>query len=116
MLAAYAGKLEIVYALLKSGAQVNAHDSDGQTALIYAILGDQNWPHNPLSATRKKVIELLLQFGADARIMDANGLDAAYYYSCVAGLVPSFDGRYEKDSDLAAHDDLYQLMMVRDAI
>ncbi len=105
MLACFAGKLEIVVALLKAGAQVNAQDSDGQTALIYAILGDKNWPHRPLSITRKKIIIALLDFGANPNKTDNNGLDAAYYYAHVAGLVPYGD-HYEKDADLADKDDL----------
>jgi len=106
MLAAVAGKLEIVYVLLKAGALVNAQDSNGQTALLYSIMGDQNWPHCPLSANRKKIVELLLEFGANATHPDNNGLDALYYYSCVAGLVPSFDGQFEKDPVAAEQDDL----------
>ncbi len=102
MLAAFAGKLEIVLALLKAGALVNAQDSDGQTALIYAILADKNWPNQPLSENRKKIIALLLEYGADPHLTDRNGLDAVYYYSHVAGLVPSFGDHYEKDENLAA--------------
>jgi ankyrin repeat protein len=110
MLAAYAGKLEIVYQLLKSGAHVNAQDSNAQTALVYCIMGDPQWPHRPLADMRKRIIQLLLEFGADAHIVDSAGLDAAYYYSCVAGLVQSFGDSYEKDQDLADRDELLQKM------
>lgn len=110
MLAAFAGKFEIVLALLKGGAKANAQDSDRQTALIYAILGDANWPNQPLSENRKKIIALLLEFGADPNLSDNNGLDARYYYSHVAGLVPSFGERYEKDPELAEQDTLYKRM------
>ena len=110
MLAAFAGKCDIVYALIKAGAALNAQDSDGQTALMYAILGDQNWPHKPLSPQRKKIIALLLEYGADSTIADHNGLDAAYYYSVVAGLVPGFGGRYDRDPELADEDPLYRKM------
>lgn len=106
MLAAFTGKLEIVLALLKAGAQVNAQDSDGQSALIYAILADKNWPNQPLSENCKKIIALLLEFGADATMADNNGLDARYYYSQVAGLIPSFGDRFEKDADLAEQDEI----------
>lgn len=110
MLAAFAGKVEIVLALLIAGADVYAQDSDGQTALIYAILADKNWPNQPLSENRKKIIALLLEYGADATKTDNNGLDARYYYSQVAGLVMTFGDRFEKDSDLAEHDELLLLM------
>ncbi len=110
MLAAYHGKLEIVYLLLKSGALVNAQDSDGQTALQYCIMGDAQWPHRPLSSSRKKIIELLLDYGANAHIVDSAGLDAAYYYSCVAGLVPGFGDSYEKDHTLAQNDEILKKM------
>lgn len=110
MMAAYAGKLEIVLNLLKSGAQVNAQDSHGQTALIYAILGDKNWPHKPLDENRKKIISLLLEYGADTDIADINGLNALYYYAQVAGLVPGFGDRYEHDPEAAAQDYLLRKM------
>lgn len=110
MLAAFSGKLEIVIALLHSGADVNAQDSDGQTALIYAILGDINWPHSPLNSTRKKIIQALLDYGANPNIRDDNGLDAAYYYSCVAGLIPGFGGKYDNDPSVADEDPIYSRM------
>lgn len=110
MMAAFAGKLEIVLNLLKSGAQVNAQDSYGQTALVYAILADKNWPHKPLDENRKKIVALLLEYGADTDITDNNGLDARYYYSQVAGLVPGFGDRYEQDAQIAQQDPLLRKM------
>jgi uncharacterized protein len=110
MLAAYAGRIDIVIILLKSGAQVNAQDSDGQTALTYAILGDRQWPHQPLDETRKKIIQILLDFGANPHSLDANGLDAAYFYGCIAGLVPGFANRYDYDQSVAEADPLYHKM------
>lgn len=112
MLAAFAGKLDIVIALIKAGADVNMQDSDGQTALIYAILGDCYWPLKPLDMNRKKIIYALLEAGADARLADRNGLDAAYYYFQVAGLVPGFDGNYEIDEAVRAKDPLYKKMLI----
>lgn len=106
MLASYAGNPDIVEALIMTGVQVNTQDSDGQTALIYAILGDSGWPHKPLSEQRKKIIELLLSAGANPHLCDHNDLDAVYYYSCVAGLIPGFSDRYEKDPNAAAKDTL----------
>lgn len=110
MFAAYAGKLEMVLALIKGGADVNMQDSDGQTALMYAILGDQNWPHKPLDLIRKKIVLALLDAGADAHIADNNGLDAAYYYFQVAGLVPGFGSGFDQDEILAAKDPIYKKM------
>ncbi len=110
MLAALSGNLEIVVALLKAHANPNAQDSDGQTALMYAILADPHWPHKPLDATRKKIILALLEAGADAQLTDNNGLSASYYYSCVAGLIPGFAGDYDNDPETGAKDPLYRKM------
>lgn len=112
MLAAYTGKLEMVLALIKGKADVNMQDSDGQTALIYAILGDGHWPHMPLDPIRKKIIIALLEAGADTSLEDANGLDAAYYYAQVAGLVPGFNGSYDTDDSVRAKDPLYKKMII----
>lgn len=112
MMAAYTGKLEMVIALIKGGSDVNMQDSDGQTALMYAILGDTNWPHKPLDPVRKKIILALLDAGADASLADGNGLDATYYYSCVAGLIPGFDGSYDLDDSVAAKDSIYRKMAI----
>lgn len=112
MMAAYTGKLEMVVALIKGGADVNMQDSDGQTALMYTILGDLNWPHKPLDTVRKKIILALLDAGADASIADNNGLDATYYYYQVAGLVPGFDGSYDQDDATATKDPLYKKMII----
>lgn len=106
MLACLSSKLDIVYSLIKAGVFINAQDSDGQTALIYTILGQPDWPHSPLSQARKKIILLLLEHGADPGLTDKNGLDAGYYYSCVAGLVPGFNGAFEKDASQAANDSI----------
>ncbi len=110
MLAAYAGNFELVAALIKAGASINAQDSDGQVALTYTILADQNWPHKPLSEQRKKIIALLLAHGASAHITDVHGLDPAYYYSCVAGLIPGFDNKFDYDVATATRDPLYVRM------
>ena len=111
MLAAYSGNLELLLILLKAGAQANATDNFGQSALTYAILAQPNWPHEPLSPSRKKALQLLLDFGANGHICDCNGLDPLYYYSCIAGLKPGFNDQYENDPYLAQQDPLYRQMI-----
>ncbi|GHS85988.1 hypothetical protein AGMMS49957_03250 [Synergistales bacterium] len=63
------GKLRRVRIALKKGANVNAADSSGKTALMYAASKNRN----------PKVISLLLQSGADASIRDRRGKTAADY-------------------------------------
>ena len=87
---------------------MNAQDSDGQTALIYAILGDSNWPN--IDPIRKKIICELLEAGADASLVDDNGLNAIYYYAQVAGMVPGFGGSFDTDKSKAANDPIYKKM------
>jgi ankyrin repeat protein len=110
MLACAAGYVKIVQMLLVAGADVDAQDSDGQTALIYAILGDKNWPNRPLDESRKTIIELLLKYHANAYISDAYGQNPIYYYSQVAGLVKDCWCDYEIDAKTLENDPLYKKM------
>lgn len=110
MLACSVGCLQIVRALLNTGIDVNAQDSDGQTALIYTILSDKNWPDCPLNEARKKIIQVLLDFNANPYITDHYDQDAVYYYSLVAGLVKSYGTSYDTDQAYLEKDALYKRM------
>jgi hypothetical protein len=66
MHAAAAGKIDTVKALLRSEANVNARDTSGWTALMYAT-------DSPYNATSMQIIGLLLHAGADPRIRSFAG-------------------------------------------
>ena len=61
--AADRGNADMVHILLKYGADVNAQDIDGQTALHYAC-----------SVGSDSVIQILLKSSADKKISDNEGL------------------------------------------
>ena len=61
----FKGYPEIAELLIARGADVNARNSNGATALIYAATFNQ-----------KKIIKLLLDHGADRRLKDSRGLMA----------------------------------------
>jgi ankyrin repeat protein len=69
MLAAVNNGPEVVAAILKAGANINAQDAIGFTALMDAA---KNTVHS-------EVVVLLLQSGADANIVDKNGKTALYF-------------------------------------
>lgn len=62
--AAASGSLEMIHALLKAGADVNARDIRGVTPLIFAVATDYSSP---------RVIQALLQNGADVNARDKTG-------------------------------------------
>jgi hypothetical protein len=59
----------IVEMLLRHGAEVNATDADGHTALVYAIVG-QSWL---CAEDHLRALRLLLTAGADANAADKTG-------------------------------------------
>ena len=65
MVAAFYGRKEIVELLLSKGADVNAKDSKGETALMVAAFYG-----------RKETVELLLSKGADVNAKDNEGKTA----------------------------------------
>ena len=76
--AAFQGDLDTVKKALDAGADVNAVDEYGQTALMLAAesLGVYN---------KKDIIELLLQRGADVSIKDPGGWTALEHFRIVSG-------------------------------
>jgi hypothetical protein len=67
-LAANIGDVGLANLALRAGANVNAHDKDGVTALMLAAHGQ----HAPL-------VKALLDRGADSAIRDAEGHDALWH-------------------------------------
>ncbi|HEY7318044.1 MAG TPA: ankyrin repeat domain-containing protein [Candidatus Binatia bacterium] len=67
MMAAYSANVEALQLLLSHGANINAADSDGETALHYAA-----------RATRGsiEIVRILLQQGADVNVRDRDGTTA----------------------------------------
>jgi ankyrin repeat protein len=105
MLAGYAGNFDAIVTLLEAGAAINALDSYNQNVLTYVLLGEKKWPHQ-LSETRKKIIKLLLDYGANPLVTDSNGLTPRYYYAQAIG--QQDDGL---ENNLAQNDPLYRLMV-----
>jgi ankyrin repeat protein len=68
-LAAREGRLEFVRALIERGANVNATNSAGKTALDQVIASDENGSHRP-------IFEFLLQSGASVSVVGRDGWNA----------------------------------------
>ena len=66
MSAAFEDDAEILTALLNSGAEVNAQDREGRTALMYA--SEKGLSEN---------VKTILNYGADVSLKDIDGKSAA---------------------------------------
>lgn len=110
MLACSRGNAAVVKYLLQKGAAVDQQDDVGQTALIYAILSNGDWPNKKLSPTQKNIVLMLLAHGANPYIEDDYGLHALYYYERIAELVP--DGLRLVVQKNAAHQDKLYLALL----
>lgn len=79
--AAYHGNIDVVRKLLKRGVKVNATNSIGETALMYAALKGY-----------KEVIELLLEHGADPNQRNSDGRTAHTY---ALALTPNGQNKFD---------------------
>ena len=75
-MAAGGGCLETVEVLLGAEADPNLVNSDGVTALIDAVLGDGYSDIEEMHEDFARIVQLLLEAGADAEARDADGKTA----------------------------------------
>jgi ankyrin repeat protein/uncharacterized protein DUF1566 len=82
--AAYQGNITLVKDFLDTGADVNAKDGEGHTALMMAI---KDGPHGQKKyAELEKIVQLLVDKGADVNAKQKNG-HTALYYAKIRGMV-----------------------------
>ncbi|TYZ64598.1 hypothetical protein PybrP1_001510 [[Pythium] brassicae (nom. inval.)] len=82
-LAADKGRVEILKALLRGGASVNALNAEGRSSLMQAVISNQF-----------EAVKVLLAFGADTQAQDPSGLTALQWantldFACIASLLSS---------------------------
>jgi ankyrin repeat protein len=68
-----------VEAALEAGADANARDGDGITALMYAARGDRPEIANPALSDHPMVVELLVKRGADVNAKTDTGFVALFW-------------------------------------
>jgi ankyrin repeat protein len=75
IVASWLGQLEAVQLLLEKGAQVNATDENGWSALMW--ITTQSMPiENPKVASGAKIAQTLIAKGADIKLKDKSGMTA----------------------------------------
>lgn len=110
MLACSQGNLGVVTYLLTQGAEVNAQDHIGQTALTYALLTNKEWPNCALTIAQKAIIYALISHGANPYLEDDYGLTPLYYYERMAELF--FNGNeWTVDTSRLQNDKLYNALL-----
>jgi ankyrin repeat protein len=98
--AARAGDRDLVAKLLKGGADINAQDETGETALFAGALAGES-----------KIVDMLLVFGADASIRNDRGMTAVH--AAAWGGVPEAvsvlvgDAKFSARIDLDDHDNKF---------
>jgi ankyrin repeat protein len=64
---------------LEAGADANARDSDGITALMYAARGDRPEIANPAPSDYPRIVELMIKRGADINAKTDTGFVALFW-------------------------------------
>jgi uncharacterized protein len=77
--AARAGDVDATEAALQAGADANARDGDGITALMHAARGDRPEIANPTPTDHPSVVELLIKRGADVNARTDTGFVALFW-------------------------------------
>jgi ankyrin repeat protein len=87
------GQDEIIRRLVKSGADVNAQDTCGRTALIYAVLAGIGLP---------QTVKTLLELGADPDLRDNDGVTALMF--AIVGMDDPIAGESMKEIAMILRD------------
>jgi ankyrin repeat protein len=73
------GKLEVVEAQIRNGANVNARYKDGMRPLMYAAKGERPKLKHPEKSDHPAVVELLIQKGADPNSRTDKGMTPLFW-------------------------------------
>ena len=77
--AARTGDAKAAEAALEAGADANARDGDGITALMHAARGDRPEIANPTPTDHPRIVELLIERGADVNAKTDSGFVALFW-------------------------------------